>query len=70
MNLEDYFSQFRKNIVGINQTYQSPYGTQKMIYADWTASGRLYYPIEEKLLHEIGAFVANTHTQKLLPLEL
>ncbi|WP_233901040.1 aminotransferase class V-fold PLP-dependent enzyme [Tenacibaculum piscium] len=63
MNLEDYFSQFRKNIVGNNQTYQSPYGTQKMIYADWTASGRLYYPIEEKLLHEIGAFVANTHTE-------
>lgn len=63
MNLEEYFQQFRKNIVGINQTFKSPYGEQKIIYADWTASGRLYRPIEEKLINEFGPFVANTHTE-------
>ena len=63
MNLEQYFAKFKKNIVGINQTYTSPYGEQKMIYTDWTASGRLYRPIEEKLLNEFGPFVANTHTE-------
>ena len=63
MNLEQYFDKFRKNIVGINQTYQSPYGEQKMIYTDWTASGRLYGPIEEQLLYKFGPFVANTHTE-------
>ena len=63
MNLEQYFAKFKKNIVGINQTYVSPYGEQKMIYTDWTASGRLYRPIEEKLLNEFGPFVANTHTE-------
>ncbi len=62
-NLEAYFKVFRDNIVGLNQTFESPYGTQKIIYADWTASGRLYRPIEEKLLNEIGPFVANTHTE-------
>ena len=36
---------------------------KRIIYADWTASGRLYKPIEEKLLKEIGPFVANTHTE-------
>jgi selenocysteine lyase/cysteine desulfurase len=36
---------------------------KKIIYADWTASGRLYQPIEEKLLKEIGPYVANTHTE-------
>jgi selenocysteine lyase/cysteine desulfurase len=36
---------------------------KKIIYADWTASGRLYQPIEEKLLNEIGPYVANTHTE-------
>ncbi|MGS0524396.1 aminotransferase class V-fold PLP-dependent enzyme [Zobellia nedashkovskayae] len=36
---------------------------KKIIYADWTASGRLYRPIEEKLLNEIGPFIANTHTE-------
>ncbi len=63
MNLEQFFDKFRKNIVGINQTYQSPYGEQKMIYSDWTASGRLYRPIEESLLNKFGPFVANTHTE-------
>lgn len=63
MPLESYFSQFRKHIIGLNQSFESPYGTQKIIYADWTASGRLYAPIEEKLIHEIGPFVANTHTE-------
>jgi selenocysteine lyase/cysteine desulfurase len=61
--LEMYFSQFRKNIIGIDQEFESPYGNQKMVYTDWTASGRLYRPIEEKLMNEFGPFVANTHTE-------
>jgi selenocysteine lyase/cysteine desulfurase len=61
--LEQYFQQFRKNIIGIDQEFQSPYGPQKIIYTDWTASGRLYRPIEEKLMNEFGPFVANTHTE-------
>lgn len=61
--LEQYFQQFRKNIIGINQTFESPYGEQHIIYTDWTASGRLYRPIEEKLMNMFGPFVANTHTE-------
>jgi len=60
--LENYFSQFRNNIVGIDQEFDGPYGRKTIIYADWTASGRLYRPIEERLLNEIGPFVGNTHT--------
>jgi selenocysteine lyase/cysteine desulfurase len=62
-SLEQYFQQFRKNIIGIDQEFDSPYGQQKIIYTDWTASGRLYRPIEEKLMNEFGPFVANTHTE-------
>ncbi|TGV00998.1 aminotransferase class V-fold PLP-dependent enzyme [Flavivirga rizhaonensis] len=62
-SLEDYFKYFRNNIVGVNESFESPYGKQKIIYADWTASGRLYKPIEQKLLNQIGPFVANTHTE-------
>src|SRR5690606_3329005 len=61
--LEQYFNQFRQHIIGIDQEFESPYGTQKIIYTDWTASGRLYRPIEEKLCNEFGPFVANTHTE-------
>ena len=61
--LEQYFQQFRKHIIGIDQEFVSPFGKQKIIYTDWTASGRLYRPIEEKLCNEFGPFVANTHTE-------
>ncbi|WP_299525897.1 aminotransferase class V-fold PLP-dependent enzyme [Winogradskyella sp.] len=62
-NLEAYFGQFRRHIIGQDQTFVSPFGEQKIIYTDWTASGRLYRPIEEKLLNDFGPFVANTHTE-------
>ena len=61
--LERHFKKFRKNIVGLNERYHSPYGKKKLLYADWVASGRLYKPIEEKLLKTVGPFVANTHTE-------
>lgn len=62
-SLEIYFDTFRENIIGINQEFTSPFGNQKIIYTDWTASGRLYRPIEEKMMNVFGAFVANTHTE-------
>jgi len=62
-SLESYFGKFRQNIVGIDSTYKSPYGEQKIMYADWIAGGRLYRPIEQKILEDFGPFVANTHTE-------
>ncbi len=62
-NLEDYFLQFREHIIGNEHSYITPYGKQTMIYADWIASGRLYRPIEERIINDLGPFVANTHTE-------
>jgi len=61
--LEKYFEKFRKNIIGIDSTFESPYGLQKIIYADWIASGKLYEPIEQKMLHDFGPMVGNTHSE-------
>lgn len=61
--LETYFQSFRNQIIGNNQYFDSPYGKQKIIYADWTASGRLYAPIEKKMTEVFGPFMANTHTE-------
>jgi selenocysteine lyase/cysteine desulfurase len=61
--LENYFKEFRNQIIGIDQEFETAYGNQKIIYTDWTASGRLYAPIEEKISHVFGPFVANTHTE-------
>ncbi|OIV40817.1 aminotransferase class V-fold PLP-dependent enzyme [Flavobacterium johnsoniae] len=63
ISLETYFQDFRKNIVGIDQEFTSAFGKKNIVYTDWTASGRLYRPIEEKLLNQFGPFVANTHTE-------
>lgn len=63
MSSEKYFSKFRNNIIGIDQEFDSPYGTKKIIYADWIASGRLYEPIEKTLLHNFYPFVGNTHSE-------
>lgn len=61
--LESFFEKFKSKIIGNNQTYKSPYGEKKIVYADWIASGRLYSSIENKILEEFGPFVANTHTE-------
>ncbi len=61
--LENYFNKFRLNTIGNDVKYTTYSGIQKMIYADWVASGRLYNPIEEKISEVVGPWVANTHTE-------
>jgi selenocysteine lyase/cysteine desulfurase len=61
--LENYFKQFREHVIGTGKTFQSPYGEKEIIYADWTASGRCYDVIEERLSKEIMPLLANTHTE-------
>ena len=61
-DLEKHFDRFRKNIIGIDDYFSGPYGRKKIIYSDWTASGRLYQKIEDVLQNQIFPFVANTHT--------
>lgn len=65
-SLERYFSRFRQNIIGQEQFFETPYGPQRIIYADWTASGRAYRPIETRLLEEILPFFANTHSRSTI----
>ena len=62
-SLEQYFQPFREQIIGFGQKFNTPYGEQPIVYADWTASGRLYGPIEEVLRKNIAPFVGNTHTE-------
>jgi selenocysteine lyase/cysteine desulfurase len=61
--LEAYFSTFRANIIGQQTCFDTPFGRKQLLYADWTASGRGYRPIEMKLLEEVLPFYGNTHTE-------
>src|SRR5665647_2303698 len=60
---EKYFDQYRRNIIGINTEIETPYGSRKLVYADWIASGRLYRPIENRISEDIGPMVGNTHSE-------
>lgn len=62
-SLEKYFESYRNNVIGYDQTFETPQGIKKLIYADWTASGRMYAPIEERMMKDFGPFVGNTHTE-------
>jgi selenocysteine lyase/cysteine desulfurase len=62
-DLEQYFKPFREKVIGVDTRYRTPYGIKKLRYFDWLASGRLYQPVEEKIIREFGPFVANTHTE-------
>ena len=62
-NSTDLFSEIRNSIIGYDANFETPYGIKKLIYADWTASGRLYKPIEEKLSNDFGSLIGNTHTE-------
>ncbi len=62
-DLEKYFSRYRRNIIGIDAKTETPYGTKKLVYADWIASGRLYSPIEKRITDDIGPMVGNTHSE-------
>ncbi|MEI6875015.1 MAG: selenocysteine lyase, partial [Spirochaetota bacterium] len=60
MSLESHFTPFRANIIGIDARMPlADGGPGPIVYADWTASGRLYAPIEDFMRSEIGPLVAN-----------
>ena len=61
--MQNYFKEFREKTVGNEVLFHTPTGEKPLIYADWIASGRLYHPIEERLLNTFGPFVGNTHTE-------
>jgi len=63
IELQRHFELFRRNIIGHDHRFLSPYGEQRVVYADWTASGRLYWPIEKTLLEQFGPLVGNTHSE-------
>lgn len=63
MNLEQHFALFRNETIGSKSEIDTPFGTQPLVYCDWIASGRLYRPIEKRMVDELGPWVANTHSE-------
>lgn len=62
-SLEEAFRPFRERTIGHDLTFTSAFGERRLVYADWTASGRLYRPIEERLVDGIAPYMGNTHSE-------
>jgi len=50
------------NIIGNHALSLGPYGERRMLYADYTASGRSLYMIENYLVKYVLSYYANVHT--------
>jgi selenocysteine lyase/cysteine desulfurase len=63
MPMSNPFSDYAQGVIGHDLQIATPYGRKRVIYADWTASGRAYGPLEERLLRDVLPYMANTHTE-------
>ena len=64
MDIADIVKKFAVfNASFFSKTIKTPiHDAIPLLYADWTASGRMYLPIEERIREKLLPFVANTHT--------
>lgn len=51
-----------ENIIGKQHYFVSPFGKRKVVYCDYTASGKSLHCIEDYIINEVLPTYGNTHT--------
>ena len=59
---ESLLSFIRNSIIGEDKNFETPFGTRKLLYCDYTASGRSLGFIEDYIRDEVLPLYGNTHT--------
>lgn len=59
----DTVARLRAGLIGEGAAIETPFGVQKLVYADYTASGRALRQVEDFVAEHVLPFYANSHTQ-------
>ena len=60
------WQQVAPHVVGERTLLETPFGTRPLVYADYTASGRSFAPIESFIREQVLPYYANTHSESSL----
>ena len=59
----DIIDRLRDGVIGEGTAFDTPFGTQKLLYADYVASGRALRQVESFVMERVLPFYANSHTE-------
>lgn len=60
---DDPIARLRGGVIGEGVPVEGPFGTRKLVYADYVASGRALRQIEAFMMDEVLPYYANSHTE-------
>lgn len=63
MTAPDLIERLRAGTIGEGMAFQSPHGTQKLVYADYVASGRALRQVESFVMEHVLPIYANSHSE-------